>query len=335
MALRSKDRSPLRLSIADREEISRGLQSGDSLRAIARRLGRAPSTVSREVRLTGGRTKYRAHIAEKWAEKRARRPKPLKLVVNQDLRQIVERGLEKQWSPQQISNSLKRNFPSAPVLRVSPETIYKCLYVQTRGSLRKELRYCLRQGKSRRKPQQRLNAGGKITDMVMISDRPAEVEDRAIPGHWEGDLIIGKNGLSAVGTLVERHSRFVMLLHLPNGKTAQNVRLALTKEVRKLPTHLRRSLTWDQGKEMAEHKAFTIENSVDVYFCDPRSPWQRGSNENTNGLLRQYLPKGADLNDYSEMQLDAIAMKLNHRPRKTLDWRAPAEVFAGYVALTT
>ena len=220
-------------------------------------------------------------------------------------------------------------------MRISPETIYKSLYVQTRGSLRKELTQYLRQATTRRVPQKRLNSDGQIQGMVMISDRPPEVADRAVPGHWEGDLIMGKNGRSAVGTLVERHSRFVMLLHLPLGKTAASVRKAMAKKVKKIPQHLCRSITWDQGKEMAEQTLFSVERKVKVYFCEPRSPWQRGSNENTNGLLRQYLPKGTDLSTQTEKSLNAIAKRLNERSRKTLDWATPAEVFARHVASTT
>lgn len=334
MASRAVERSPLRLSLAEREEISRGLENQDSLRTIARSIARAPSTISREVFLAGGRDRYRAWIAERCAAKRARRPKPLKLASNEQLRQMVETGLGKQWSPQQISSTLKRENPMSSEKQVSAETIYKSLYVQTRGSLRKELRFCLRQGKMRRQPQKRLNPGGNLLDMIMISKRPPEIEDRAVPGHWEGDLIIGKNGDSAVGTLVERHSRYVMLVHLPNGRTAPVVRKALAETIKSLPEHIRRSVTWDQGKEMAEHKLFSLQSKMQVYFCDPRSPWQRGSNENTNGLLRQYLPKGDDLSRYKKRQLNAIAKKLNERPRKTLDWSTPAEVFARSVAMT-
>ena len=330
------ERSSLRLSAEEREELSRGLQAGDSLRAIARRLGRAPSTISREVRANGSRRTYRAWRAEKSSARRARRPKSAKLCTNSQLRLEVERGLEQQWSPQQIAARLVHDYPGDRQMRVSHETIYRSLFIQSRGALRKELTSCLRTGRAQRRSHKRthLNAG-RLLDMVMISERPAEVEDRAIPGHWEGDLIIGKNGLSAIGTLVERTSRYVVLVPLPEGRTAEKVRCALAKKFTKLPAHLRRTLTWDQGKEMAEHVRFKIATSVQVYFCDPHSPWQRGSNENTNGLLRQYFPKGDDLGDYSAADLDAVARQLNSRPRQTLNWMKPSEVFAASVASTS
>ncbi|MFP2913413.1 IS30 family transposase [Pyxidicoccus sp. 3LFB2] len=327
-------RSPLRLSVQEREELSRGLLAGDSLRAIARRLGRAASTLSREVARTGGRKRYRAWRGEQGAMRRARRPKRSKLQACPRLRQEVVRRLEECWSPQQIAASLQRDFPHRPELHVSHETLYRSLYVQTRGALRKQLTACLRTGRPRRQPQGRTDLRGQLPDKVMLSARPPEAEDRAVPGHWEGDLILGKQGKSAVGTLVERHSRYVMLLHLPQGRTAGHVRDALTQKIGQLPQALRRSLTWDQGKEMAEHVRFTLDTAVQVYFCDPHSPWQRGSNENTNGLLRQYLPKGMDLSGVCAQQLDAIAAQLNSRPRQTLDWHTPAEVLARAVALT-
>lgn len=321
-----------RLSLAEREDISLGLQAGDSFRQIAKRLGRAPSTISREVAAGGGREKYRAHIAEKKARNRARRPKPFKLAVNDRLRAKVEEGLANLWSPQQIAARLKLDHPDEPELHVSHETIYDSLFVQARGALRKELTACLRSGRARRRPNQRTDLRGRIPDMVMISERPAEVEDRAVPGHWEGDLIIGKGNKSAIGTLVERTSRFAIIFPLPDGRTAEHVRKALLRETKRLPEHLRQSLTWDQGKEMAQHVQFSIDSKLSVFFCDPQSPWQRGTNENTNGLLRQYFPKGTDLSIHTRRDLDRVAHQLNARPRKTLDWRTPAEVFNQTVA---
>jgi IS30 family transposase len=238
--------------------------------------------------------------------------------------QVVE-DLERLWSPRQIACRLERAFPDDPEMRVSPETIYKSLYVQGRGELRRELAACLRTGRAARRPQGRVERRGKIPEMVMISERPAEVADRAVPGHWEGDLIMGKNGASAIGTLVERHTRFVLLLHLGDGKTAEHVRIAMTDAIRTLPEALRRSITWDQGSEMTHHAAFTVETGIPVFFCDPHSPWQRGSNENTNGLLRQYFPKGTDLSVHSPADLAAAADSLNGRPRETLDWMTPSE----------
>jgi IS30 family transposase len=334
VAPRARPRSPMRLSLQEREEVSRGVQAGESMRAIARRLGRSASTVSRDVAATGGRRKYRAWRAEEGAERRARRPKHCKLAASSPLRDEVEQGLARRWSPQQIAARLRSDFPEQPHMRVSHETIYRSLFVQARGALRKELAACLRTGRTQRRPGKRNDVGGQLRDMVMLSQRPPEAEDRAVAGHWEGDLVIGKAGKSAVGTLVERHSRYVMLLELPHGRTAERVREALTEQIQRLPEHLRRSLTWDQGKEMAEHARFTIDTQVQVYFCDPHSPWQRGSNENTNGLLRQYFPKGVDLSALSGKQLDAIAHELNGRPRQTLAWRTPAEVFASAVATT-
>jgi transposase, IS30 family len=333
---RTRPRSLLRLSVVEREEVSRGLEVGDSLRAIARRLGRSPSTVSREVaRVGGGREGYRAWRGEAAAARRARRPKAGKLATCLPLREEVERRLLKRWSPQQIAASLKQDFPSRPDMHVSHETLYRSLFVQTRGSLRKELAACLRTGRTQRRPAGRTGNGwGHLSDRVLLSERPAEAEDRAVPGHWEGDLILGKEGQSAIGTLVERKSRYVLLLHLPEGRTAEHVRQALTRKVQQLPAHLRRSLTWDQGKEMAEHVRFTVDTQVQVYFCDPHSPWQRGSNENTNGLLRQYFPKGMDLRRVSSEHLDAVAAELNGRPRQTLGWKNPADAFAEAVAMS-
>jgi len=329
-----RQRSPRRLSVSDREELSRGLVAGDSLRSIAGRLGRAPSTISREVAWSGNRGKYRAWRAEEEATQRARRPKAEKLAINVGLCREVERRLEERWSPQQVSRRLVADYPDDLEMRVSHETIYKSLFVQARGGLRKELTACLRTGRAQRRPHMRTeySGGGRLRDMVLISERPAEAADRAVPGHWEGDLIIGKGGRSAIGTLVERKSRYVMLLHLPNGRTAPDVRVALTRKVSELPAELRRTLTWDQGKEMAEHVRFRTDTKMDVFFCDPHSPWQRGSNENTNGLLRQYFPKTADLSLHTAAHLDAVARQLNNRPRQTLNWMKPSEVFCQTVA---
>ena len=332
----ARERSEMRLSLAEREEISRGLAAGLSIRAIAAGLERSPSTVCREVNANGGRRKYRALLADKAALKRALRPKRTKIAQCRRLRSTVERKLEALWSPQQIASWLAETYPDNPEMQVSHETIYQSLFVQGRGALRKELHTCLRTGRAMRRAKAYTKGGvgqGQIRDMVMISERPAEVEDRAVPGHWEGDLIFGKK-MTAIGTLVERHSRYVILLKLPNGHGAESVRKAMTKRILTLPAQLRRSVTWDQGKEMAEHVQFTVDTGVQVYFCDPKSPWQRGSNENTNGLLRQYLPKSADLSQCSQRELDAIARSLNTRPRQTLEWMTPSKAFADAVALT-
>jgi IS30 family transposase len=331
-----RQRSPLRLSVSDREELSRGLVAGDSLRSIAVRLGRAPSTISREVAWSGDRSEYRAWRAEEQATKRARRPKAAKLATDTKLRRYVERQLEKLWSPQQISRHLVADYPTDLKMRVSQETIYKTLFIQARGALRRELAVCLRTGRTQRRPHMRIeqSGAGRLQNMILISDRPAAVEDRAVPGHWEGDLIIGKGGRSAIGTLVERSSRFVMLLHLPHGRSAEEVRVALTRKISKLPAELRRTLTWDQGKEMADHVRFSTDTKMEVYFCDPHSPWQRGSNENTNGLLRQYFPKNTDLSVHTAAHLNAVARQLNGRPRQTLNWMKPSEVFCRAVAST-
>lgn len=329
------DPSPARLSAADREDIRGGLDAGDSMRTIAGRLGRAPSTVSREVSANGGPKAYRGWRAHRRASDLARRPKVAKLAGCARLRAQVETWLEDElWSPAQISAQLRVEFPDDPMMRVSPETIYQSLYVQGRGALRKELAACLRTGRAIRRNRSRIDKRGRITDMVNISERPAEVEDRAVPGHWEGDLIIGKDNASAVGTLVERSTRYVMLLHLDGDHTAETVRTAITAKIKTLPEHLKRSITWDQGTEMAHHAAFTIDTGVDVYFCDPHSPWQRGSNENTNGLLRQWMPKGTDLSVLTETDLDTIAYKLNNRPRQTLGWMKPSQALADLVAPT-
>jgi IS30 family transposase len=327
-------RSTFRLSNAEREEISRGLRGGESLRRIAARLARPPSTVSREVARNGGRRRYRAHLAEDRAFRSARRPRRAKLARNRPLRRIVERLLELRWSPQQIAWQLRQDHPHEPEMRVSHETIYQSLFVQGRGALRAELTRCLRTGRARRRPAGRARPSGELADMILLSERPAEVDDRAVPGHWEGDLIIGKANRSAIGTLVERQTRFVMLVALPHGRTAEAVRAALAERILGLPVELRRSLTWDRGSEMAEHVRFTVETGVQVYFCDPHSPWQRGSNENTNGLLRQYFPKGTDLSVHSQAHLDAVARQLNGRPRQTLGWMKPSEALAKVVALT-
>jgi IS30 family transposase len=330
---RVKERSALRLSLAEREELSRGLVAGDSLRRIARRLGRAPSTISRDV-ARSGRGGYRAWRADSGAIERGRRPKPAKLAVDSRLRRAVERGLRADWSPQQIAARLISEYPEDMTMRVSHETIYRTLFVQARGALRKELTVCLRTGRTQRRPHMRTeqSGAGRLRNMILISDRPPEAEDRAVPGHWEGDLIIGKGARSAIGTLVERSSRYVILLHLPHGRTAEDVRAALTRQISKLPAELRRTLTWDQGKEMADHVRFATDTNMQVYFCDPHSPWQRGSNENTNGLLRQYFPKNTDLRLHSAAHLNAVARRLNNRPRQTLGWMKPSEVFSRTVA---
>lgn len=320
-----RKRSDFRLSFSEREEIAVGLAEGNSARGIAESLGRAPSTISREV---GGQPKgaYRASRGEELAEKKSHRRRPRKLSTNAALREAVEAGLENHWSPEQISNRLKAEHPNNAEMQVSHETIYRTLYVQGKGILRKELASYLRAGtRTRRRRQTRSQKSGHLQGMVNISERPAEVKDRAVPGHWEGDLIKGALNQSCIGTLVERTTRFVMLVHLPKGGSAQHVQEALTEKIQEMPDHLRRSLTWDQGGEMATHARFTIDSGVAVYFCDPHAPWQRGSNENTNGLLRQYFPKGTSLANVSEQQLDEVARELNGRPRMTLNWRTPAE----------
>jgi IS30 family transposase len=325
-AKREPRRSALRLSLAEREEISRGLAAGQSVRAIARGLARSPSTVCREVAANGGRERYRACAADRRAVRQLRRPKPAKLAACPRLREVVEGKLELRWSPQQIAAWLKLSYPDDQEMRVSHETIYLSLFVQARGALRKELFRCLRTGRARRRPQGLtvMNGQGKIRGMVSISERPAEAADRAVPGHWEGDIIFGA-GYTAIATLVERRSRFVMLVALPGGHSADSVADALSQAVTTLPDQLRRSLTWDQGKEMAEHARFSIVTGVPVYFCDPHSPWQRGSNENTNGLLRQYLPRRTDFKAATQSDLDQIAAELNDRPRQTLKWKTPCQ----------
>ena len=321
------------LSLAEREEISVGLAQRLPLRQIARRLGRPVSTVSREVGRNSVRGRYRAHLAQRDAEERARRPKPAKLAVNGELREWVQGKLKLHWSPEQASARLKAEFPGRPEMRVSPETIYQSIYVQGRGALRRDLAARLRTGRALRRPR-RAEGGerrGKIPGMVMISERPAEADDRAVPGHWEGDLIIGRGGRSAVGTLVERSTRFTMLLHLPGGYGADQVAEAMSEAAAGLPAALRRSLAWDQGREMAAHAKVTTAAGMPVYFCDPHSPWQRGSNENTNGLLRQYFPKGTDLSVHGRDHLQAVADELNGRPRKTLGWATPAQALAEFL----
>jgi transposase, IS30 family len=322
-------RAPRCLTMAEREEISRGVAAGQSCRQIAARLGRAPSTVSRELARNGGRHHYRAQAADAATFGRAQRPKPAKLVLAPRLRAVVEAKLALRWSPEQIAGWLPLAYPQDPVMRVSHETIYLSLFVQSRGALRRELQRCLRTGRAMRYPRgKRLPQGrGQLRDVVLISERPPEAEDRAVPGHWEGDLLLGKRP-SAVVTLVERASRYLTLVALPDGYKAEQVRPALAAAVARLPEQLRRSLTWDQGKEMAEHTKFTVDTGVQVYFCDPRSPWQRGSNENTNGLLRQYLPRGADLRKLDQATLDAIAAELNGRPRQTLGFKTPSQALA-------
>ncbi len=319
-----------RLSLAEREEISRGLAAGYSVRAIAVSLGRSPSTVSREVNANGGRRRYRAARADLAAWARATRPKPCKLAGNPVLRAIVEEKLARRWSPQQIDGWLKVTFPKRPEMQVSHESIYRTLYVQSRGALRKELTRYLRTGRVIRRPKGvRLPDGrGGRPNTLHISQRPAEVEDRAVPGHWEGDLVFGKN-MSPVATLVERKTRFLLLVGLPRGDhQADAVADALAAAITTLPSQLAKSLTWDLGHEMAQHQRFTIATGVQVYFCDPKSPWQRGSNENTNGLLRQYLPRRVDFRTLTQADLDAIAQELNERPRQTLEFKTPSQALA-------
>jgi len=324
-----RSRSERHLSLQEREEISRGVAAGDSLRMVAARLGRAPSTISRELVRNGGRVGYRAHRADRTAWRRARRPKPSKLAENPELRTVVEEKLAEWWSPQQVVLWLKRTYGDDPGMYVSHETIYLSLFVQGKGALRRELTDCLRTGRAYRRPKAKRAPSGKgrIVDPVMISERPAEVEDRAVPGHWEGDLLMGRRQ-TAIGTLVERHTRYVMLFPLPDGNTAEAVRNQLAATVQRLPDHLWQSLTWDQGKEMAQHAQFSIDTGVDVYFCDPKSPWQRGTNENTNGLLRQYFPKGTNMSRLTQADLDKAAHSLNGRPRHTLDGMTPSEKLA-------
>jgi IS30 family transposase len=324
---------PGRLALAEREEIRAGLASGVSLTKIAAKLGRSVSTVSREVAANGGRAAYRATVAHQRACRNARRPKPTRLGSCPRLVAQVIEWLEELWSPEEIGRRLRAEFGADPMMRVSHETIYQSLYVQGRGELRRELARCLRTGRAQRRPRSRVETRGRIADMVMISERPAEADDRAVPGHWEGDLIVGKNGKSQVGTLVERSTRYVVLLHLADGR-AETVNAAMRREIAKLPAHLFRSITWDQGTEMAHHARFTVATDIPVYFCEPHSPWQRGSNENTNGLLRDFMPKGYDLSPLTQDNLDVFASMLNNRPRETLGFMKPSEKLAELLAQT-
>jgi IS30 family transposase len=332
---RVRRRATRHLTLAEREAISRGLAVGDGVRALARRLGRAPSTISRELERRGGAAGYRAAAADTEAWTAGRRPKRTKLARTPRLRRTVERQLRADWSPQQIAAWLKQNNPDDLTMQVSHETIYQALYVQARGALKRQLVAHLRRGQHYRRPRAAARAErgpGRLVDTVSIAERPPSADARAVPGHWEGDLLLGKRG-TQIASLVERQSRFVLLQRLPAADSATVV-AALARRVRRLPAALRRSLTWDRGKEMAQHRRFTVATDVQVYFCDPQSPWQRGSNENTNGLLRQYFPKGTDLSCLTQQQLDAVARKLNTRPRQTLGWKTPAEVFEATVAFT-
>jgi IS30 family transposase len=326
-------RSKLALTLSEREEISRAIVARRSIRSIARLLGRAPSTVSREVRRNGGYDRYRAARADARAWARARRPKQCKLATHAWLRQVVARQLRLNWSPEQIAGWLKRTYPGQEAYQVSHETIYRSLFVQTRGVLKKELTQHLRSQRTMRRSIHASAKGddrGQIKDMVSIRERPASVEDRAVPGHWEGDLLLGPQD-SYIVTLVERHTRYVMLAKVAD-KSTHTVVSALIKQAQKLPSELYKSLTWDQGKELTDHRRFSLATDIEVYFCDPRSPWQRGSNENTNRLLRQYFPKGTDLSVHSQAHLNKVARQLNERPRKTLGFETPAERFNACVA---
>ena len=330
-----RQRSRLALTLAEREEISRSLATGQSIRRIAEALGRAPSTISREISRNGGQTSYRASCADAAAWKRAHRPKCCKLVNNAELACIVASKLQLQWSPEQIAGWLKHTFPGSEDYQVSHETIYRSLFIQARGALKKELLEHLRRTRAMRRSRhhtQKKENHGSIKDTVSISERPAIVEDRAVPGHWEGDLVFGDRN-SQIATLVERHTRYVMLVKVAS-KDTETVISALIDNARQLPRELYQSLTWDRGKEMADHKRFTMATDIDVYFCDPHSPGQRGRNENTNGRLRQYFPKGIDISAYSQAQLNEVARKLNERPRKTLEYQTPAERFSKLVAST-
>ncbi|MCK9259324.1 MAG: IS30 family transposase [Azoarcus sp.] len=328
-------RSRLALSVVEREEISRGLVAGCSVRSIATHLERAPSTISREINRNGGQGRYRANQADQAAWDRARRPKICRLAENRTLARIVAAKLQWLWSPEQVAGWLKRTYPHDATFQVSHETIYRSLYIQARGVLKKELLQHLRRTRAMRRSRhhtQKSDDRRRILDAVSISERPAIAEDRAVPGHWEGDLLCG-NRSSQIATLVERQTRYLMLVKVAS-KDAETFANALIKHARKLPQELYKSLTWDRGTEMAGHKRFTVATDIQVYFCDPRSPWQRGTNENTNGLLRQYFPKGTDVSTYSQAKLNAIARKLNERPRKTLDYATPAERFHQSVAST-
>ncbi|MDX1450136.1 MAG: IS30 family transposase [Acidimicrobiia bacterium] len=324
---------PDRLTLADRVEIQLGLERDESTPQIAARIGFHRTSVWREIARNGGRDGYRAVEADQRAVEQARRPKQAKLSDPRLARYVIEK-LEQLWSPEEIAARIRVDHPHDPAMRISHETIYRALFVQGRGELRRELHRCLRTGRARRRPQGRDSNVGRMSDMVSISDRPPEVEDRAVPGHWEGDLILGRDGRSQIGTLVERTTRYVLLLHLPGDRTAATVRAAMQAKIAQLPDTLARSITWDQGKEMAQHATFTVETGIPVYFCDPHSPWQRGSNENTNGLLRQFFPKGTDLSQHTQEDLDRAADLLNGRPRKTLNWQTPTEQLTQLVAAT-
>ena len=328
-----RKRAAMALTLSDREEISRGIVGGLSMRTMALQLGRAPSTVSREIARNGGIRVYRASTADQAAWDRTKRPKLCKLALHPKLRYSVVKKLKQSWSPEQIAGWLKREYPHEAHNQVSHETIYRSLFIQARGVLKKELQQCLRSQRAIRRSRHaslKRDGLGQITDTVSIRQRPASVEDRAVPGHWEGDLVGGSRN-SYIATLVERHSRYLMLAKV-SGKDTNTVICALIKHAQKLPNELYKSLTWDRGKEMADHKRFTLATDIDVYFCDPHSPWQRGSNENTNGLLRQYFPKGTDLSVHSQAKLNAVARQLNERPRKTLEFETPAERFNACVA---
>ena len=327
---RARRRPERCLSFEEREEISRAIAGGQSARAIARALGRSHTTIAREIDRCGGRRRYRAHAAEREALRRSRRPRATKLELCPELRRVVEARLGENHSPEQIAGWLRVRYPDNEAMQVSHETIYRALYVQARGTLKRELTRHLRRGRSRRYARSQSSKGqgqGKLAGMVMISERPPEVEDRAVPGHWEGDLLMGGRA-SAIATLVERQTRYSQLVALPDGSGAVEVCEALEQSISTLPAQLRRSLTWDQGSEMSEHRRFSVESGVEVYFCDPQSPWQRGSNENTNGLLRQYFPKGTSLAGIGQERLDEVAAKLNGRPRETLGFATPADKLA-------
>jgi len=331
----TRHRSRLALTLAEREEISRAMAAGHSIRSIATSLGRAPSTISREINRNGGLEAYRANRADQAAWERTRRPKTCKLVENRALAYVVASKLKMQWAPEQIAGWLKYAYPGREDYQVSHETIYRSLYIQARGALKKELVEHLRRPRAMRRSRhhtQKVENHGRITDAVSISERPATAEDRAVPGHWEGDLLCGTLS-SQIATLVERQTRYVMLVKVA-GKDTETVINALIKHAHKLPQELYKSLTWDRGKEMADHKRFTLATDINVYFCDPQNPWQRGTNENTNGLLRQYFPKGMDISGYTQAQLNGVARKLNERPRKTLNYETPAERFNQLVAST-
>jgi IS30 family transposase len=324
------------LRIEEREIISRELSRSRSARFIGKLLGRHHSAISREIDRNGGRDAYRAVDAQRRCDEQRARPKERKLVASARLHDAVNDGLRQKWSPKQISRRLREDHPDDEGMRVSHETVYECLYLQARGELRTQLRLALRKGRTRRVNRSRpAVARGTIPDMVNISERPVEADDRAVPGFWEGDLIIGKGGRSQIATLVERRTRFVMLVRIPYDRTAERVALLLAAKMSTLPEFLRNSVTWDQGKEMARHADFTVRTGIPVYFCDPHSPWQRGSNENTNGLLRQYFPKGTDLSLHSQEELDRVAAELNGRPRETLKWRKPVEELNDLIAQHT